>query len=161
MRTIEQTLALWVSSLMTSDEVIQWASKEIARIDQPPMELFDLVSDGPERCLKRSISDFSPRPTHLTFVEEFSIRACALSFDSDESVLKFADWASRRCMGEDLSDSMVKFGYHMDHLLDDCQDKSAARAVVREELPLLMPQCNLVAAPFQQTEVSINGVQRT
>ena len=91
---------------MTSDEVIQWASKEVARLDQPPMELFDLVSDGPERCLKRSISDFSPRPIHLSFIEEFSVRACALSFDSDEAVLKFADWASRRCMGEDLSDQM-------------------------------------------------------
>jgi hypothetical protein len=153
MRTIEQTLALWVTSLMTSDEVIQWASKEVARLDQPPMELFDLVSDGPERCLKRSTSDFAPRPTHLSFVEEFAVRACALSFDSDEAVLKFADWASRRCMGEDLSNQMVKFGYHLDHLLDDCQDQPAAKALVREELPALIPQCNPIAAPFLQTEV--------
>jgi hypothetical protein len=56
-------------------------------------------------------------------------------------------------MGEDWSNQMVKFGYQLDHLLDDCQDESAARALVREELPLLMPQCHLVAAPFLQTEV--------
>lgn len=153
MRTIEQTLALWVSSILTSDEVIQWASNEVARLDQPPMELFDLVSDGPERCLKRAISDFSPRPTHLNYVQEFSVRACVLPFDSDESVFQFADWASRRCMGEDLSDAMVKFGYHLDHLIDDCQDKSAALALVRKELPLLMSECNRVAAPFLETGV--------
>lgn len=144
---------MWVSSLMTSDEVIQWASKEVARLEQPPMELFDLVSDGPERCLKRSSSDFARRPTHLSFVEEFAVRACALSFDSDEAVLKFADWASRQCMGEDLSDQIVKFGYHLDYILGDCDDKSAARALVREELPALIPQCIPIAAPFLQTEV--------
>jgi hypothetical protein len=138
---------------MTSDEVIQWASKEVARLEQPPMELFDLVSDGPERCLKRSSSDFAPRPTHLSFVEEFAVRACVLSFDSDEAVLKFADWTSRRCMGEDLSNEIVEFGYHLDHLLDDCDDKSAARALVREELPVLILQCIPIAAPFLQTEV--------
>jgi hypothetical protein len=152
MRTIEQTLALWTSSLMTSDEVIQWASNEVARLDQPPTELFDLMSDGPELCLKRAISDFSPRPTHLSFVEEFSVRACALSFDSDDMVLGFAEWASRRCMGEELSDAMVTFGYRLDHLLDDCQDKSAARTFVREELPLLLPECHRVAKPFLEIE---------
>ncbi len=152
MRTIEQTLALWASSVITSDEVVRWASKEVARLDNPPMELFDLVSDGPERCLKRSISAFSPRPTQLSYVEEFSVRACLLSMDSDESVLKFADWVSRQSMGGDLSDPMVKFGYQLDHLLDDCQNKSAARALVREALPLFMPQCNLVAEPFLQGE---------
>ena len=151
MRTIEKKLALWVSSLLTSDEVIQWASNEVARLDQPPMELFDLVSDGPELCLKRAISDFSPRPTYLTYVEEFSLRACALSFDSDDMVLGFAEWASRRCMGEELSDAMVKFGYCLDHLLDDCQDMSAVRTFVRIELPLLMHECHRVAAPFLET----------
>jgi hypothetical protein len=151
MRTIEQTLALWAASLMTSDEVIQWASNGVARLDQPPMELFDLVSDGPELCLKRASSDFSPRPTQLSYVEEFSVRACALSFESDDQVLKFADWASRRCMGEELSDAMVRFGYRLDHLLDDCQDNFAALVLVREELPLLMPDCNRVAGPFLDT----------
>jgi hypothetical protein len=152
MRTIEQTLALWAASLMTSDEVIQWASNEVARLDQPPMELFDLVSDGPELCLKRANSDFSPRPTQLSYVEEFSVRACALSFESDDEVLKFADWASRRCMGEELLDAMVRCGYRLDHLLDDCQDMSAARTFVRMELPLLMPECHRVARPFLDVE---------
>ena len=79
--------------------------------------------------------------------------ACALSFDSDEAVLEFADWASRLGRGEGLSDQMLKFGYRLDHLLDDCHDESAARALVRAELPELIPQCIPIAAPFLQTEV--------
>src|SRR6185436_17867463 len=92
-RTIENTLGLWVSSLITSEQVVEWATKEIMRLDQPPMELFDLVTYGPEQCLKRASSDFPPRPVHLSYVQAFSFAAVSLPLASDEAVFKFADWA--------------------------------------------------------------------
>jgi hypothetical protein len=150
MRSTENTLALWVSGLLTSDQVTEWAWHEIARLDEPPQELFDLASDGPERCLKRAAHEFPPRPTKLSYVEEFSLRALATSFDSNESVLHFAEWASRHAMGEDLTQPFVNLGYQLDHLLDDCQDRAAAKALVRETLPPLLPQCQVIAAPFNE-----------
>lgn len=148
MRTIEDTLAMWVSSVLTSDEVILWASNEIARLENPPMELFDLVSDGPEQCLKRSSSDFSPRPVRLSFAQAFSVRAISLDLNSEHSVLVFADWASRQCMGEDLSDPIVSFSYHLDHLISDCDDKAAAVKLVHDKLPSLLTQCLEIARPY-------------
>jgi hypothetical protein len=147
MRTIEQILTLWSSSLMTSDEVVEWARHEVERLDAPAMELFDLLSYGPEKCL-RSMAEFSPRPIRLTFNDEFCIRACELSLASDEAVRTFVMWASRSCMGEDVSDPLVAMSYHLDHLLNDCQDEVAALALVRQNLPPMLPHCAVVAAPF-------------
>jgi hypothetical protein len=148
MRSIENTLALWVSGLLSADHVVEWAGREVARVPEPPDDLFELLSCGPEQCLKRATADFSPRPSALGYVQEFAIRALGLSLTSNESVLRFADCASRRCMGQDLSDRFVALGYRLDHLLFDCQDKEGAKALVRDEVPSLLPAWRTVAAPF-------------
>lgn len=148
MRSIENTLALWVAGLLTSDQVVEWAWDEITRLEEPSQELFDLANDGPQRCLKRASHDFSARPTKLSYVQEFALRALTTLLDSDESVLQFAEWASRYAMGEDLSQPFVSFGYQLDHLLDDCQDRAAARALVRNELPSMLPTAQAIAAAF-------------
>jgi hypothetical protein len=153
MRSTENTLALWVCGVLTSDQVVDWAWREVARLDNPPPELFELGVDGPERCLKRAAYDFPPRPTALSYAQEFSLRALAVLLDSDDSVLGFADWVSRRAMGEDLSEPFVTFGYRLEHLLDDCQDPAAASAFVREALPLHLSRCEAIAAEFRDTEV--------
>ena len=148
MRTIEQILTLWSASLMTSDQVKEWAQMQIEKMDAPPMELFDLLNDGPEKCLKQSAEDFSPRPRRLSFNEEFCIRACNFSLNSDEETLAFALWTSRRCMGEDLENPLVSLSYLVDHLLEDCGDEAVALAQIRKALPPLLAQCASVAAPF-------------
>jgi hypothetical protein len=139
-----------VSSLLTSDQVTEWAWSEITRLEEPPQELFDLASYGPERCLKRAVHDFPWRPSKLSYIQEFSLRALATSLDSHESVLHFAEWASRHAMGEDLSQPFVGLGYQLEHLLDDCQDQAAATALVRDELAPLLPHCQAIAAPFRE-----------
>jgi hypothetical protein len=151
MRSLENTLALWVSGLLSSEEVVAWAGRQIARLDEPPMELFDLVSDGPEKCLKRAQIDFPPRPYCLPYAHAFSVRAVSLDLASEESVLAFADWAARSCMGEDLSNPFVRLGYRLDHLLNDCNDPIGATAFVRTELPSLLEYCNSLAAPYLKT----------
>lgn len=148
MRNIEDTLCLWVSGLLTAQQVVEWAGGEIARLDHPPTELFDLAGDGPEVCLKRAIADFPPRATKLSYADEFAVRAAGLDLACDDAVHRFADWASRSCMGEDLADSLVALGYQLDHLLCDCQDKHAATALVRVELLGLLPRCRQIAARY-------------
>ena len=152
MRTVEDTLGLWASGLLSSDAVVAWAGKEIARLDQPPMELFDLASDGPEKCLKRPEIDFPYRPTQLGYTQQFAIRASRVDLASNESAWQFAHWAARNCIGEDLSDSLVKLGYLLDHYIDDCQDNDGAVALVQAELPSLLVQCRLLAGPYVEPD---------
>jgi len=113
MRSIESTLTLWVSGLLSAGEVVDWANAEIARVDQPTEDLFNLASYGPEKCLKWLEYEFPPRPSTLTYAQQFALRALATSLESRESTFRFADWASRNCFGEDLSDPMVSMGYEM------------------------------------------------
>lgn len=152
MRSIENTLALWVTGLRSSEAVVDWVHAAIAKTDEPLQELFDLASYGPERCLKWAQHDFPPRAASMSYVQQFSIRATEARLDSTESALAFADWASRHCFGDDLSEPMVAFGYHLDHLLVDCEDSEAALAFVREKLPVLLPRCKAIAAPFMEDE---------
>jgi hypothetical protein len=152
MRSIENTLALWVTGLRSSETVVDWAHAAIAKANEPSQELFDLASYGPERCLKWAQHDFPPRAAAMTYIQQFSIRAAEVRLDSAESALAFADWASRCCMGDDLAEPMVAFGYHLDHLLVDCEDSEAALAFVRDQLPALMPRCKVIAAPFLEDE---------
>jgi len=128
--------------------VVDWANAEIARVDQPTEDLFNLASYGPEKCLKWSEYEFPPRPSTLTYAQQFALRALATPLESRESTFRFSDWASRSCFGEDLPDPMVSMGYQLDQFLDDCQDKDCALAFVREALPDLLPQCKELARPF-------------
>lgn len=148
MRNIKDTLDLWVSGLLTAQDVTEWAGREIARLDNPPAELIDLVIDGPEACLKRPESDFPPRAKKLSYADEFAIRALALDPSKAEAVHAFADWSSRYCMGEDLSDPFVALGYRLDHLICDCQDVRAAEELLRADLPNLLPRCLQMAERY-------------
>jgi hypothetical protein len=154
MRSLDNTLALWVSGLLSSEEVVAWAGRQIARLDQPPMELFDLVCDGPERCLKRAQTDFAPRPSCLTYAQAFSVRAMSVNLASEESVQAFASWAARNCIGEEPSNPLAQLGYRLDHLLGDCSDPKGATALVRTELPSLLGYCKSLAAPYVETTLN-------
>lgn len=148
LRNIQDTLDLWVSGLLTAQDVTEWAGREIAKFDDPPGELIDLATDGPEVCLKRAQCDFPPRATKLRYVDEFAVRAVAVDLSAADAVRRFADWAARSCMGEDLSDPFVALGYRLDHLLCDCQDEEAAEELLRTDLPDLLPRCLRIAERY-------------
>jgi hypothetical protein len=152
MRNIKDTLDLWVSGLLTAQDVTEWAGREIARLDDPPAELIDLAIDGPEVCLKRAQCDFPLRATKLRYVDEFAVRAVGLDLSAAGAVRMFADWASRSCMGEDLSDPLVVLGYQLDHLLCDHQDEDAAEQLLRADLPGLLPRCLRMAERYSCVE---------
>ncbi len=145
MRSLERTLALWASGFLSSAQVTDWATAELEKVDNPPPELLDLITDGPERCLKRPSYEFRARPENLSYVQKFALIAVQTRLDSDASVLRFAGWAGTNCIGEDPDSPFVCFGYQIDHLLWDCRDEAATLAFVRDELPGLLPECQDVA----------------
>src|SRR6185312_7418769 len=87
----------------------RWATGQLERLDNPPPELLDLVTDGPERCLKRPAYDFRARPESLNYIQQFAPRATRTRLASDASVHKFAEWAARN-----LEMPLASFGYSID-----------------------------------------------
>lgn len=137
MCAISAVLTLWEMGFASVEDVVAWADAEIAKSDCARQELIDLSLAGPARCTKRSEIDFPCRSVRLTCQEEFALRAAWLDLDVEESVYQFAAWAAGRCMGEDLTDAIVKFGYELDHMICDCNDSKAAIAHTRQILPTL------------------------
>ena len=157
MRNIKDTLDLWASGLLTAQDVTEWAGREIGRLNDPPADLIDLAIDGPEVCLKRAQCDFPPRASKLRYVDEFAVRAVALDLSAPEAIRTFADWASRSCMGEDMSEPFVALGYQLDHLICDCQDGDAAEQLLRADLPDLLPRCWRLAERYSCAEQGATG----
>jgi hypothetical protein len=148
MRPIERILTLWNLGLLDSDAVIRWADEAVVSAECPAQDVIDLSCYGPEACLRRAEFEFPARPVRLTFSQAFALKALSTQLESEESVQSFADWASRQAMGEDLSLPEVAFSYQLEHLIVDCQDPVAAGALVRGQLPSMLPSCQRVAAPF-------------
>jgi hypothetical protein len=149
-RSIENTLSLWEIGALSSEGVVAWADREIARLQNPPYELIELAMYGPKACLARAQADFSPRPAKLTFEQKFALRALATNLQEDESITKLMGWAVRDCMGEDLSSEIVMLCYKVDHLRNDCEDEAAAKQLMRSEVSKLLPKCHELAAPFAE-----------
>jgi hypothetical protein len=101
-----------------------------------PEWLLDLVMYGPARCTSRPSSDFIAVP-FPTFLRACSLRANVLNLDDTREVEVFVKWASRACMGDDLDEPAVQFGYQLDHLWGDCDRMDLAIALVRSDLPSL------------------------
>lgn len=137
MNAIIAALTLWQMGLTSSDDVIAWADTEIVRSDVPTQELIDLSLDGPATCLKQAEHVFPPRPIRLSYQDEFRLRAIFVDLNSEEDTFQFVDWASRHCMGQDLSIELVILGYQFDHFICDCSDREGAIALAREKLPAL------------------------
>jgi len=74
--------------------------------------------------------------------------ALASDASSDAVVLGLAQWAAHHAMGEDLDDPFVVLSYHLDHLLNDCNELSRAVQLLRAELPLMLPRCRSIAIPL-------------
>lgn len=134
-------LAVWEAGFLSDAQVSDWAERVLMTHDDPaqiPTWLLDLVERGPGGCCE--LAGFG-WPARLDYRSQFSLRAAALDLTSVDSVSAFAEWAARSCIGEDLVDPVVQFGYHMDHLVDDCRRLDWAVAQVREDLPGMLATC--------------------
>ncbi|WP_061537396.1 hypothetical protein [Collimonas arenae] len=137
MNAIVAALTFWQMGFTSSEDVIAWADTEILKSGIPAQEMIDLSLDGPATCLKQAEYVFPPRPIRLSYQEEFRLRALFVDLNSEEDTLQFVDWASRHCIGLDLSTELVILGYQFDDLIFDCNDRAGAIALAREKLPAL------------------------
>jgi hypothetical protein len=136
MSNIESVLALWREEMMTDSEVIAWADRRITRDMHPSAYLFELSLLGPSVCSKKPSHEF-PAARTLTFKERFALRGARLDLGSDEEVVRFIDWVSGECMGQDLNQPEVLFGYRVEEM-HVAGDVDPVIAYVRAELPLLL-----------------------
>lgn len=141
MNAISAALTLWQAGFASDDQIIDWAYSEILKSDVPAQAIIDLSLEGPVACLRQAEYVFPFRPMRLGFQDEFSLRFVFTDFLSDQDTLQFVDWASRHCIGEDLSNEIVRLSYQFDHLVCDCNDEQAAIAHARNNIPLMGMYC--------------------
>src|SRR5688572_4520513 len=113
-------LAAWQDGLVQDDAVVAWADDMIERASPAslPEWLLDLSMFGPLKCMKRPSSDFIAVPSQA-FRLALALRARLLDLRSYSQVQTFAKWAANACIGEDLDDPIVQFGYQLNHLWCD------------------------------------------
>jgi hypothetical protein len=147
MENLSIALSLWKLGLVCSEELITWIDAHIGVSDNPDEALVQLSLDGPDTCLKRPIYEFPFRPIDLTFTEEFGLRASALNIRSEFEVNNFIQWATVKCMGENLDDPIVIFCYQ----LEDFCTFEAQVAFLHNELPPLTPRIMSIAHFFYES----------
>ena len=148
MRPIERVIALWRIEILSEEEVVAWADREVLRSECAPQELMDLSLYGPAKCTKMPEFEFPVGSVALPYATEFALRASALPLSSAERLVGFCQWCARAAMGEDLQCPEVSFGYKVDHLLYDCGLEDEAMQYARSELPKLLPSFSAVLAPY-------------
>jgi hypothetical protein len=148
MRPIERVVALWKLGLITPDQVIAWADREMLQCESPSQEVLDLSLEGPARCVHKPEFEFPAGPIILPYATEFALRSAAADLSSDNSLLEFCRWCARAAMGEELQLPEVAFGFQVEHLLYHCEDTQGAMQYARVELPKLFPGFAAVVASF-------------
>jgi hypothetical protein len=140
-------LTLWNIGLVSETALMAWADARILALEQPSHDLLELAANGAKLCLQRD--PIESRLLALTFVEEFALRSHLLDLSDDRSAIQFINWVSRNCGGEDLEHPVVLLAYQLDHLYCNFKDNlPAAIELLRSELPLLLPSCEIVASAF-------------
>ena len=148
-------LDAWRHGLVADEDVVTWADARIAAsaIELIPEWLLDLSMHGPENCMRRPCHEFVHVPAS-PFGRAFAVRARIVELHDDRQVFAFVRWVSGACMGEDLKSPLVQFGYHVDHLWNDCNRMDLAAQLVRAELPSLIPMVSTIAEDVIHTMVS-------
>lgn len=132
---------MYALELVTYEQVVAWADEQILACEQPDPLLFDLSLEGPGRCLRMPEGEFPAKPRRLTYAQAFAAKAVSLRLEDDVAALDFAQWAAARCMGDDLDNAFVQFGYLLDDLLDDPLRAPGAIDFLRERLPDMLSEC--------------------
>jgi hypothetical protein len=149
MRTLGQTLTLWDAGLLTDRDVVDWAEREIRRQARPDFALIQLAFDGPRACVASSCGEppFLVRP--MPFDDQFAWRAVALDLQDTPALTAFAHWLRQAWIGaEDVAPAFFDLAAQVDHWIDDCGQLPAALALLRTELPALLPRCQELASAY-------------
>ncbi|BAS58093.1 hypothetical protein NIES2135_25220 [Leptolyngbya boryana NIES-2135] len=138
-------LTLWDMGIVSEQCLIAWADAQILAQEKPAYDLLEIATKGAAVCLKQGVIETAQ--ISLNDSEEFFIRAYLLALECDRSAESFIIWASSNCFGSaEIPEGLL--AYHLEHLYYDCEDVDAAIALLRIELPKLMPRCESFAAPL-------------
>jgi hypothetical protein len=129
---ISIVMGLWQEGIMSNRDVVDWADMKITEADIPCYELIDLSLRGPEKCFKEKRDGF-PDPKIFSYKERLSLQIRFSDLDSINDLKKLIIWVSINCIGEDLDEPEVKFGYQIDHLYVDCNDMDGAVKLFKSE----------------------------
>jgi hypothetical protein len=138
-------LTLWNIGLVSDQHLIAWADVQILAQEKPAHDLLEVSAKGATVCLKQGLIETVP--IVLSYSEEFFIRAYLLDIECDGATQSFIAWVSHNCCGSTETPEAV-LGYHIEHLYCDCEDVDAAIALLRVELPKIMPRCESFATMF-------------
>lgn len=142
---LEIALTLWSIGLVSEQNLIAWADAQILAIEKPADDLLEIATKGAKVCLKQGLIE--TLPIALGYSEEFFIRAYLLDIECDSATKSFIAWVAHNCCGSTETPEAV-LGYHLEHLYCDCEDVDAAIAMLRVELPKIMPRCESFATMF-------------
>ncbi|AKG21597.1 hypothetical protein [Calothrix sp. 336/3] len=138
-------LTLWNIGIVSEQNLIAWADAQILAIEKPAYDLLEIATKGAKVCLKQGLIETIP--IALGYSEEFFIRAYLLNLECDGSIKSFIAWVSHNCCGS-TEIPEASLGYHLENLYCDCEDVDAAIAMLRVELPKIMPRCESFATMF-------------
>jgi hypothetical protein len=138
-------LTLWNIGIVSEQNLIAWADAQILAQDRPNCDLLEVAAKGAAVCLNRG--SISTSLLSLSYSEEFSIRSYLLDLKCDRAAAAFIEWVDRNCFGSaEIPECLL--GYQLQDLYSDREDVDAAIALLRNELPKLMPYCQAFAIPF-------------
>ncbi|MBD2451920.1 hypothetical protein H6G76_33330 [Nostoc sp. FACHB-152] len=147
-------LTLWNIGLVSEQNLIAWADAQILAIEKPADDLLEIATKDAKVCLKKGLIE--TLPIALGYSEEFFIRAYLLDIECDggshsfqeyRATKSFIAWVAHNCCGSTETPEAL-LGYHLEHLYCDCEDVDAAIAMLRVELPKIMPRCESFATMF-------------
>ncbi|AFZ01658.1 hypothetical protein [Calothrix sp. PCC 6303] len=155
-------LTLWNIGIVSEQSLIAWVDAQILAIEKPADDLLEVSAKGAKICLKQGLIETVP--IVLSYSEEFFIRAYLLNLEWDTPQESLCDCAKRSAKGDRATKSFIAWvadnccgstetpevllGYHLEHLYCDCDDIDAAIALLRVELPKIMPRCESFATMF-------------
>jgi hypothetical protein len=142
--------------------VIAWADALIAAASKGtdvPGWLIELSLRGPIDFVDHPEPDY-PRPTPLTYVQQFRAMIENCDPDDEASVRRFAIWCARAAMGEDLSLSEVRVGYEIEHAYS-YQNSGNPIEIARNAVAKFLSQCHDIASFFEREEPANKPLQPT
>ncbi len=139
-------MALFQLNLINSDQVIEWADKQIIKDSEPFDDILKLSTKGPKYCSRLVSTDF-PAARELSYIEMFALKTAKLNPGNKEALEQFIQWVIRASLDAANNYELpeVQFGYFIDHYYYDCEDPDLTYMYIEESLTTLAPKNKPIA----------------
>lgn len=145
MSKIETLMALWLDGYISEEYVVNWADDCIRNSNEYDEHIALLSLKGPKFCSQMPQYEF-PKARRFTYDEELALRLGNLDIENENEKLTFVRWVSGRCMGEDLDNPKVMFGYMVDHLFNECDDHKKANQYLSDQVSAMHVEISKISS---------------